>query len=1092
MRFALVVVPALLFATINSAQAEQADRIPVIDANQTAVLRGSVPPKAQPHYDQGAVDPSMRLEYVTLQTQPTPQQQQQLQQLLAQQQDPSSPNYRKWLTPEQYADRFGLSRNDINKLTSWLQSQGFSIVQAARGRDWVAFSGTAGQVQYTFHTEIHSYNVNDERHFANAIELAIPRALAGVVAGIRGLDDFVSWRPMGIRPTPPGAIFPDILHPFYNVGGEHFLAPDDIATIYDIAQLYKAGIDGTGMKMVVVGQTDVTLTDLDAFRSGFGLSKNDPQVINLPGHTTSRNDLDEANLDLEWSGAVARNATIIYVNSPIPPGGAFNSAMYAIDQNLAPVISMSYGGCEQENEPSGFITFNEITMNKGSSEGITFLASSGDSGAAGCDPDTGSTATKGLAVVYPASSREVTGVGGTEFSGDVNNPGNFWGSNGTNLGSATQYISEKAWNDTALNGTLSATGGGASSCALPAGVAACSGFSKPLWQAGAGVPNDGVRDVPDVAMTASPDHDGYVVCSQGSCANGIANNTAIFGGTSASTPVFAGIMVLLNQKQGNRVGNVNPTLYKLAQNAANGVFHDVTTGDNKVPCTKGTTDCPNGGSIGYSATAGYDQVTGLGSVDANALVTGVKTTATTTALASSQNPASSGTMVTFTATVTKTGAVAPTGSVAFNDGSTALGNGNISGDTATFAASNLSVSAHSITAVYGGDSNNLPSTSVPLTQTITASGGSTTNTTVATNQSPQVYGMPVTFTATVTTNGANPPTNTVTFLDSTTPLGFATLSGGTAMFSPSSNLTDGTHTITAIYSGDANNATSTSPKLMQVIGQAATMTTLSVLSPAAVNKGSSGPVMITATVSSPSSGTPTGSVQFFVDGTALPTTASVNGGTATLNYNPSALLAGTHKIAGEYEGDTNFSGSPLSVSQTLSVQDFTIAANPTTVSVSAPGQSGSTTVTITPLGNFNQTLTYTCSGLPSDATCSFAAASATSETVTIQTMAATGMLKHPAERNSRLVYALLLPGLIGLLMLPGDGRRRWRPMRALSLVTALACLTLWMPACGGGSSGGGGGGNPGTPVGSTPVMITSATSGASALSHSVQVTLSVQ
>ena len=113
-----------------------------------------------------------------------------LTQLVAEQQDRRSPNYRKWLTPEQWADRFGLSHGDIQKLTAWLKSQGFTVLNVARGRNWITFSGTAAQVQSAFGTEIHRYNVGGEMHVANASAPKIPAALSGIVAGLRGLDDF--------------------------------------------------------------------------------------------------------------------------------------------------------------------------------------------------------------------------------------------------------------------------------------------------------------------------------------------------------------------------------------------------------------------------------------------------------------------------------------------------------------------------------------------------------------------------------------------------------------------------------------------------------------------------------------------------------------------------------------------------------------------------------------------------------------------------------------------------------------------------------------------------------------------------------------
>src|SRR5262249_24934535 len=179
---------------------------------------------------------------------------------LKDQQDPSSRNYQLWLTPEEFADRFGLSADDINKVTSWLQSHGFKIEEIARSRTWIAFSGTAEQVHSAFQTEIHHYVVDGVRHYAPASEPSVPSALAGVVLGFRALDDF-RLKP---RLKTTRASFTSSL------SGNHFLTPDDVWTIYDIRNLYNTGIDGTGQTIAVMGQTDILLSDIQTFRTNSG------------------------------------------------------------------------------------------------------------------------------------------------------------------------------------------------------------------------------------------------------------------------------------------------------------------------------------------------------------------------------------------------------------------------------------------------------------------------------------------------------------------------------------------------------------------------------------------------------------------------------------------------------------------------------------------------------------------------------------------------------------------------------------------------------------------------------------------------------
>jgi subtilase family serine protease len=571
-RFGVVLCfPALLLA--------QEDRIAGPIEGARTVVKGNVNPKSQPQFDQGPVDPSLRPGLVTLALKPSPEQQAALQQLLDEQQDPSSPNYHHWLTPEQYADGFGLSSGDIAKIREWLESQGFAIGHVARSRNWVAFSGTAAQITNAFHTEIHRYLVDGEIHFANATEPAIPAALEPVVLGVLGLDDF--------HPKPPRAS----LGPKLAAGGENYLAPDDIATIYDITRLYQAGIDGSGIKIAIAGTSDIALADIAVFQAGFGLPANVPTVMLAagsidPGTTPAE---VEADLDIEWAGAVARNAQITYVIS----GSVLESAAYAISESLAPVLSFSFGGCETGFSPTSRNSIASIA-GQANAQGITWVASSGDSGAAACDkafdrPE----ASLGLAVSFPASLAELTAVGGAEFDEGT---GNYWSSTNSSTGeSALSYIPETAWNESGPNG-LAASGGGFSEV-----------YPQPSWQIGPGLPAVSGRAVPDVALAASF-HDGHVVISGG--------QMLIVFGTSAAAPVFAGMVALLNQHEGSSgLGNINSNLYRLAQTK---IFHDITTGSNVVPCEAGM-GCING-ALGYFAAPGYDPVTGLGSVDAYNLV----------------------------------------------------------------------------------------------------------------------------------------------------------------------------------------------------------------------------------------------------------------------------------------------------------------------------------------------------------------------------------------------------------------------------------------------------------------------------------------
>ncbi len=698
MRIVKFLLPTLLLASLFSSlsYAVTPDRIAgTLTAGTGVALRGNVQHKALPRYDQGRVDPGLHMGTITLLTMPTASQQKALKALVAQQQDPKSPNFRKWLTVEQWADRFGLSVNDARRIAAWLKSQGFSDVTTAHGRNWFSFSGTAAQVESAFGTEIHHFNVDGELHYANATAPTIPAELAGIVTGLRGLDDF-RMKPMTVRQKPGASL--KLRGDYYSSALQaDFVAPGDMETIYDLKPLYDAGIDGTGQKLVIVGQTGIYLDDLVDFRSGFGLpainstcTVDGNGVITGCTGTASSNfvyvlaggtaplvagDVTEADLDLEWSAAIAPGAQIIFVNST----DVGTSYFYAID-NVGTLgesaISMSYGACEFNDN---FVSSEETELMKANTEGITFMSSSGDSGAASCDPaqdsQTNNLAIGGLAVNYPASSPEVTGVGGTAIVYPTGFSSTFWGTTNPANGGTAQNppLPETAWNDdeeltliqsgsTALtwqeNYAIVATGGGASNCAQQTtdNSNCVAGFGQPSWQTVTISGQAPARFSPDVSLLGSPNFPGYIFCtpvdvwlqsgsvSTSSCApggpGGIVNALAlthptVVGGTSASAPIFAAIVVLLNQKlDTNGLGNINPTLYSLAANSSNGAFHPVDTGDNNVYCEAGqppapwptALQCPTAGVFGFSAsnkdaTNGYNLVTGLGSVDADKLAT---------------------------------------------------------------------------------------------------------------------------------------------------------------------------------------------------------------------------------------------------------------------------------------------------------------------------------------------------------------------------------------------------------------------------------------------------------------------------------------
>jgi uncharacterized protein (TIGR03437 family) len=781
-------------------------------------------PRTAAAIDRGRADASLQLSYVTLTLQPSAAQQADLTALLDRQQDPSSPDYHRWLTPESYADRFGLAQTDIDKIVAWLQSQGLAVLSVARGRNAISFSGPVRAVEAAFGTEIHRYSVNGELHYANASEPSIPAILSGIIAAIHGLNDFRLKAPrhsVVVRPAYTNASF----------CGNYCLAPGDLATIYDIQPLYAASVDGTGQKIVVVGQTQINPADIQQFRTYFNLPANLPQLTLVPKTTdpgVSVNDLLEGDLDVEWAGALARGATIVYVYTT----DVDDAVQYAIDQNLAPVLTMSYGQCETLTAPSDLTSWRTWAL-QGNTQGITWVSSAGDNGGADCAGLDNAQISDSQAVDAPGSIPEVTSVGGTEFNESIAPMVTFWNPSNdpATHASALLYIPEKVWNDSAVYMVPAAGGGG------PSAV-----FNKPPWQTGVGVPKDNARDVPDISLAASGYHDGYLMFSSNgnSTGSGVvfsASQLTEIGGTSAAVLSMAGIVTLINQylvqngfQTQSGLGNMNPRLYALAQSSP-GVFHDITTGDNIVePCVYAPSSCPIP-QIGFPATVGYDLASGLGSIDTNNLVlawhqgaTGPKTSPAVTLTAAPSSITTGGAAV-LKATITgSNGGVTPTGTATFFAGSTSLGAVTLVNGAASLNVngSQLSVGANTISIQYSGDS---AYNSASATTTLTVAVKSATTLTLSSNPPSITVSGSAVVTATVSTANGGTPTGTIAFSLGTASLGSATLSGGAANISVNgSQLILGANTISAQYSGDDSYNASTATVAVTVTPAAPGMT----------------------------------------------------------------------------------------------------------------------------------------------------------------------------------------------------------------------------------------------------------------------------
>ncbi|HEY4709115.1 MAG TPA: S53 family peptidase [Candidatus Acidoferrales bacterium] len=728
----LSIVAGLLF--LSAGASAQTSNVPpriteVVNDSKLTVLHGNTHPLAQAQFDRGPAPSDLPMERMQLVLKRSPEQEAALAKLMAEQQDKTSPNYHKWLTPVQFGQQFGPASQDIQTITSWLTSHGFQVNTVSNGRTVIQFSGSAAQVQEALHTSIHKFVVNNEEHWANTTDPSIPTALTPVVAGVATLHNF-NPKPTArvkhaAKSTVAGKVKPQVTFEGESPCGLtavvncYALGPADFATIYNVQALWNAGIDGTGETIAVVSDSNINPLDVSDFRSIFGLPVNAP-VITVPPVTNCNapnlnSDEVEAILDVEWSGAVAKNATINLVTcaSTNSAFGGDLAASYIVDfpntthtgssTGLAPILSESFGECELGLGSTANAFYN-TTWQQAAAEGITVLISSGDSGSAGCDVAQPATPTNcgfnassfvqvaqcGLAVSGISSTPFNVAVGGTEFN-DVNDPQQFWSNSNASgtLESALGYVPETAYNDSCTspivvsqadatfgdataeatcndpnvqetsvatspnNGlvTVSGGGGGASNCTTFNGTipADCTGgYAKPVWQT-ALTPADGKRDVPDISFFAGDgtiSGSSYVLCERD--ANGSGSNTPCdleegefldAGGTSVSTQVFAGIMALVDQKNESSEGLINPVLYTLAATGGNTctsaanpssscIFYDVADGStNAMPCLTGSPNCltvTGGDAIGvitgFTAGAGYDLATGLGSMNVANLV----------------------------------------------------------------------------------------------------------------------------------------------------------------------------------------------------------------------------------------------------------------------------------------------------------------------------------------------------------------------------------------------------------------------------------------------------------------------------------------
>jgi len=685
---------AVIIGTTSESMATPARQLvtTTINERQTVELTGNTRPEATAQNDQGRADDSLQLNHMLLLLNRPAEREADLENFIDQIHDPASPHFHQWLAAGQIRSNYGPAETDITVVSDWLSKHGLTVNAMQASGMVIDFSGTAGQIRDAFKTEIHNLNVKGVTHIANMSNPRVPAALSGVVNGVVSLHDFKPHPHFRHRPA-------------YTYSSGNFtyqaMVPADLATIYNLGPLFSKGITGVGQTIVVIEDTDVYSTaDWTTFRSTFGLSgytsgsfsQIHPNNCTDPG-IVSGNEI-EAELDAEWASAAAPGAAIVLAScqDTATTFGGLIALQNLVNGSSPPsIVSISYGECEAYNGTTANAAFYN-TYQQAVAEGVSVFVSAGDYGAAMCDADDAdlSKATHGIGVNGYASTPYNVAVGGTDF-GDTyaGTTSSYWNSTNTaTYGSAMSYIPEIPWNDSCASPliasylgysttygtsgfcnsqigkeyflTTAGGSGGPSGCATGSasegGVVSgtCAGWPKPSWQALVGNPADTVRDIPDVSLFAANGVWGhyYVVCDSdiadgGAPCTGAPGGWSGAGGTSFSSPIWAGFQALVNQNTRTSWGNPSTVYYPLAAmeygsgencNSSSGtissncIFYDITQGDMDVNCT-GSINCyrPSGKygvlstssssySEAYGTTTGWDFATGIGTVNVYNLV----------------------------------------------------------------------------------------------------------------------------------------------------------------------------------------------------------------------------------------------------------------------------------------------------------------------------------------------------------------------------------------------------------------------------------------------------------------------------------------
>ena len=1130
-----------------------------IDETRLTTLKGNVSRLARAEYDQGEADASTQLTHIRLVLSRSSEQQAALEAYLAELQDKSSPNFHKWLTPDQFGKLYGPADSDVEALVAWLESHGLKLEAVSAGRTNISFSGNVSQVEEAFHTSIHSFQASGRQFYSNTTNPRIPAALTTVVKGVARLNT-IQPRPQYV-PGKIGKFDPETgrlralsvsssqagpqLTTDDNGTQSLYVTPADAATIYNTPNSFNlnnssaTSYTGSGVTIGIAGDSAIATNYVTAYRSLFLGDTKAPTITNIDNVGTVSGDDAEAYLDLEVSGGLAPGATIHFYTATL-----LDTAIErALNDNAIDILSLSFGECEQDMDTSDNLLI-EGWWQQAAGQGIAVTVSSGDSGSAGCDypSDTNGNnvtdATGGLRVSGLASTPYNIAVGGTDYYALLNSFSTYVteassssstaGSASTYYRTAKSYIPESTWNDstyyldnttisanvpwTAISGyssyaNIAAGSGGASNCSTNAttysgsntNMGSCtSGYSKPSWQTGVGVPADGERDIPDVSLLAADGMDGasWIICYpetyQGKTYQGCIKQSdgswyiLGMGGTSAAAPAFAGILALVEQKTGDRLGQAAQTLYGLYNGShSSSIFHDVTVGNISVPCTSGTTNCVENSAgyyfeSGYNTTTGYDLATGLGSVDATALVNywtsaaGTKAATVTVTPASSSIASTDSLSVVVTVASSATGGTTPTGTVTLSGGGMTAQTGTLSSGSYTFTipAGSLKIGSDTLTVTYSGDTTYAPTTNTSATVQVNGLVPTITVTPSATSINSNTA---LTVNVAVSGTGAT-PSGTVTLAGGGYASTATLASGGYTFTIPYNTFTaTGTVTLTATYGGDSIYDSGYTGSANVTVNYIPVSTPTVTVTPSSYTPYSnqSLSVLVTVTGSSSEETYPSGTVTLVAtasgSSTAIYTAVAetlVNGSyTFTI---PAYTFSSTETVTltVTYSGDAAYYSKTGTYTVTVTKSVFAVTPA-TAAAISAPGGSTTSAITVGTGANYVGTVTLTCAltSSPTGAnylpSCSIspttvALSSSTTSgtaTATIKTTAATtsSLVSPKLPGKNRGVFGAAGGALLAFVVFLGIPARRrgWRSMLGvLVLMTLLGSLS----ACGGGSS----------------------------------------